>query len=91
MRGRRGKADPGRHPVRAAPEAVENRFTGLCSLQAVRPYIRPCSIFIVAAASCGLAESRRPRSGRVARENSPTPTKRCDFFCKILGLLLGIY
>ena len=26
MRGRRGKADPGRHHVRAAPEAVENRF-----------------------------------------------------------------
>ena len=26
MLGRRGKADPGRHPVRAAPEAAENRF-----------------------------------------------------------------
>eukprot|EP01048_Picozoa_sp_COSAG05_P006233 COSAG05_NODE_396_length_10336_cov_233.199863_2_plen_57_part_00 len=28
MLGRRGKADPGRHPVRAAPEAAENRFMG---------------------------------------------------------------
>ena len=26
MLGRRGKADPGRHPVRAAAEAAENRF-----------------------------------------------------------------
>ena len=26
MLGQAGKADPGRHPVRAAPEAVENRF-----------------------------------------------------------------
>ena len=26
MLGRRGRVDPGRHPVRAAPEAVENRL-----------------------------------------------------------------
>eukprot|EP01048_Picozoa_sp_COSAG05_P043912 COSAG05_NODE_24547_length_250_cov_84.198675_1_plen_76_part_01 len=34
MLGRRGKADPGRHPVRAAPEAAENRF-GVCQEQEI--------------------------------------------------------
>ena len=37
MLGRRGKADPGRHPVRAAPEAAENRFR-VCQEQKIETF-----------------------------------------------------
>ena len=37
MLGRRGKADPGRHPVRAAPEAAENRFR-VCQEQEIETF-----------------------------------------------------
>ena len=48
MLGRRGKADPGRHPVRVAPEATENRFrvcqgaeirAGLCGECALKVHV----------------------------------------------------
>ena len=37
MLGRRGKADPGRHPVRVAPEAAENRFR-VCQEQKIETF-----------------------------------------------------
>ena len=37
MLGRRGKADPGRHPVRVAPEAAENRFR-VCQEQKIKTF-----------------------------------------------------
>ena len=79
MLGRRGKADPGRHPVRAAPEAAENRFR-VCQEQEIETFPK-----WNVSCRCRMPENsrtpvkvRRRAAAMVNSKTISTPAKRAD-------------
>ena len=78
MLGRRGKVDPGRHPVWAAPEAAENRF-GACQEQEIQTFPKwnvRCRCWMPGASRTPVKVRRRAAARNLLRSPDAAPKQK---------------